>query len=137
MQLHFRMASAAAQARQRAVLRLAEQRRLGVCQHQRESRHEVWPCDRANLGLLEIRQRRIAMVEKCLRIELDLARGSGKSARSSVCAGDRVLGGPCLQTHPDALRRGPKLLQRHPSRRELMVIRSVDIAIPELRRKAE
>src|SRR5580704_17382382 len=137
MQLDFWMAGAPAQARQRAMLGLAKQRWLCIRQHQREARREVRSGNGAHSWLLEIRQRRIPMVKKCLRIELDLARGGGKSARSSVGARFSVLGVLRPQSHADPLRRRPKLLQGHPGRRELMAIRSVDIATPELRRDAQ
>ena len=89
------------------------------------------------MRLFKIRQRRIAVVEKSLRIELDLARRGGKAARCSIGAGFGMLALACLQTHPDALRCGAKLLQRNAGRAELMAVRRVDIAIPELRRETE
>jgi len=82
--LEARMRGALAQARQRAMLALAEQARLRAGQDQRKERGEIGACCRANLWLLENGQRRVAVIEKGLRIEFDLTRGCCKAARRAV-----------------------------------------------------
>jgi len=73
MQLHLRVQGMPAQTGQRAVLTLAEHRRLCVRQDQRKARREVGARYRADPRLFEIRKRRVTVIEKGFRIEFNLA----------------------------------------------------------------
>ena len=96
--------------------RLAEQRRLRAGQDQREARRQVGPRHRADRRLLEIGQRRVAVVEEGLRIELDLARRRGEAARRAVRVRLGMFGVAGLQRQPHAAGRGAQLLQRDAGR---------------------
>ena len=63
-------------------------------------------------GSDEIGQRRVAVIEERLRVELDLARRRREAARRAVRVGLGMLGVAGLQRHAHAARGGAQLLQR-------------------------
>ena len=79
MQFDFRVAGALAQAGQGAVLALAELAALGAGQDQRVALGEIRPGEWADQRLLEVRQRRVAVIEEGLGVELDLTRRRGEA----------------------------------------------------------
>ena len=93
--------------------------------------------DRADLRLLEVGQRRVAVIEEGFRIELDLARRRGETARIAVRIGLGVFGVARPQRHAQAAGGGTQLLKRNAGGAELMAIGGLDVAVPELRAEAE
>src|SRR6516165_10709479 len=77
------------------------------------------------------------MLQKGLRVELDLARGSGEAARRAIGVKFRVFGVAGFERQPNSAGVGAQLLEVDAGRRQLMAIGGVDIAIPELRTEAE
>ena len=137
VQFHFRMRGAVAQTGQCAMLSRTEKRWFRPGQDQREALHQIRPRHWAGLWLHEIGQGRVAVVEEGLRIEFDLARRRGKASGRAFGVQFRVFGVSGLQCHPHAPWRGAQLLKRDASRRELVPVSSIDVAIPELRGKAK
>src|SRR5215468_10084187 len=128
MQIDLRIRSAFAKARELAMLCLAEQRRLGARQNQRKTRRQIGPRDRADPRLVELWQRRVAMLQKCLRIEINLARGGGEPARRASGVKLRVFGVTGYERKPNSAGVGAQLLEVDAGRRQLMAIGGVDIA---------
>src|SRR5262249_25210888 len=137
MQLDLRIGSAFAKARELAMLSLAEQRRLGARQDQRKTRRQIGPRHRADPRLVELWQRRVAMLQKGLRVDLDLARGSGKAARCAIGVKLRVFGVAGFERQPTPAGVGAQLLEADANRRQLAAVGGIGIAIPELGTEAE
>src|SRR5438105_15737972 len=114
------------------MLGLAEKRRLGAAQDQRKAHRQVGSRYRADLWLLKLRQRRVALVEKGLRVKLNLARRRRKAARRAVRVrfGIFRVAGLQRELYPAAV--GAQLLKADASRRQLMAVGGVDVAVPEL-----
>src|SRR6516164_11615812 len=77
------------------------------------------------------------MLQKGLRVELDLARGSGKAAWRAIGVKFRVFGVAGFERQPNSTGVGAQLLEADAGRRQLVAVGGIDIAIPELRTEAE
>src|SRR5262245_25699584 len=119
------------------MLALAEQGGLGTGQHQGEVRGEVRPCHGANRRLDEIGQRRVAMLQESFGIEFYPARWRGETTRMTVRVELSMLGVAHLQRYTHALCPRAQRLQGDARGRELVAVRRLDIAIPELRRQPQ
>src|SRR5262245_4306038 len=117
------------------MLAVAEQGGLGTGQHQREAHGEVRPYHGTDYRLSEIGQRCVAMIQESFGIEFYPARRRGETARIAARVGLGMFGVVYLQryTHPLCLR--TQRLQGDARRRELVAVRSLNIAVPELLRK--
>ena len=126
MQHHLRIHRAPAQTRQRAVLGLAEQRRLGAGEHKRVTirlrirwRHKF-------------RHRRIALRLQGLGPELHLARGCGEAPRIDRRVRLGVLGIAGGERHADAPRICPQGLEFQPAGGQLVTVGCLNIPVPEM-----
>src|SRR6266566_3291660 len=131
MHFHFWAWGALAQARQNAMLALAEQRWLGASEHQRKAGRQRRVSDRTDLWFDELGQRCVATCPKRIRPEFDLARRSRKAARIALGVRLDVLGMLCDQGHADSAGRGAELFQTYAARFQLVAIRGVDLTAPE------
>src|SRR5215469_13183324 len=77
------------------------------------------------------------MLQKGLRVELDLTRGSGEAARRAIGVKLRVFGVADFERQPNSARVGAQLLEADAGRCQLVAVSGIDIAIPELRTEAE
>src|SRR6201986_3263413 len=77
------------------------------------------------------------MLQKGLRVELDLARGSSKAARRAIGVKFRVFGVAGFERHPNSAGAGAQLLEADAGRRQLMAVGGIDIAIQEMWTKAK
>src|SRR5215472_7311154 len=77
------------------------------------------------------------MLQKSLRVELDLARGSGEAARRAIGVKPRVFGVTGFERQPNSAVIGAQLLDADAGRGQLVAVGGIDIAIPELRTEAE
>ena len=137
MQLHFWVPSALAQAGQTAMLALAKHCRLRIGQDQRKARREVRPRHRADLWLLEVRQRRVAVFEERFRVEFNLARRRSESAGIALRIELGVFGVARLQRYAQAAGGGAQLLQSNAGGAKLGAIGGLDVAVPELSAETE
>src|SRR5215471_4637316 len=77
------------------------------------------------------------MLQKSLRVELDLARGSGEAAWRAIGVKFRVFRVTGFERQPNSAGVGAQLLEADAGRRQLVAVGGVDIAIPEQRTEAE
>src|ERR1700746_1226574 len=77
------------------------------------------------------------MLQKSLRVELDLARGSAEAPRRAIGVKFRVFGVAGFERQPNSAGIGAQLLEADAGRRQLAAVGGVDIAIPELRIEAK
>ena len=77
------------------------------------------------------------MIEEGLRVEFDPSRGGGEAARHAICVRLSVFGVAGLQRNWHSAWDGTQLLERDAGRRELVAVSGINVAIPELRGKAE
>ena len=71
------------------------------------------------------------MLQECLGIELDLARGRAESSRYPLVIDCRVLGIAGLERHPDPAGGGAQGLHREARRTELVPVRCLDVTLPK------
>jgi hypothetical protein len=73
---------------------------LDASQDERTADRKIWPRPWTDHGPCVLRQWRVAMHQKRLGIEFNLARGRAESPRYSICVDDGVLGVVGLKGHP-------------------------------------
>jgi hypothetical protein len=137
VELDLQLRGAFAQDRQCTMLGLANQCRLRTRQNQRKVRCQIGPSHWADRWLRELRQWRVGVLEKRLRIEFPFPRWGGKAARRAVHTHFGMFSVTGLQCPPHATGIGAQLLQCNASRGELITVGGVDVAIPELLAKVE
>src|SRR4030095_17013468 len=131
-----RIAGTPAKARERAMLALAELRGLGAGQDQRITLGQVGPREGTDQRLLVLRQRRVAVLEERLGVQLDLPCGRREAARYAVLLLG-VLAIACLERHPHPARVFPERVERHAGGVELVAVRRLHVAVPEVSAEAE
>src|SRR5215204_5740197 len=114
------------------MLTLAELTALSGGQDQRVVLGEIWPRDGTNERLLEVRQRRVAVIEKGLGVEFNFARRRREPGWDAI----RLLGVfviPRLQGHAYATGVLAQGIERDARGAKLVTVGGVDIAVPEVR----
>src|SRR5262249_6289906 len=119
------------------MLSLTKKTGFRACQDQREGRGQVRAGDRAHGWFDKIRHGRIAVIKEGFRPEFDLPRRRRESARMPLLIARSVLGVLRRERFPQSGRLRSKLLQCDVARTELLPIRGVDIAVPEMLAKTE
>src|SRR5262249_40669333 len=132
VQLHFWMERAAAQARQAAGLTLAGLVVLCAREGERIPLGVLRLRDRPYEGLLVDRKRRVAMLREQIGEDLDSACRRRKALRHAVLQlGELSI--TWLERYPYSSRVLAEGFERHAGGPELVAIRCVDIAVPEVR----
>src|SRR5262245_12070690 len=132
MHFHFWMRCALAQARQSAMLALAEEGRLGAGKHEGEAVGQRRLCHRAVPRFNEDGQSLVAAFEQSLRPEFSFSRGSRKTARITLRVQFAVLGVLCSKWDAYAARFGAEPFQAYPAGLELVAIGGLDVPTEEL-----
>src|SRR5690606_32168807 len=119
MDLHLRIACAASEACDAAMLRLAEMRVLGRGENEREAGGEIGPRPRRDPRLLEVGQGHVSIFEHLFRIELDPPRRRPEACGHAV-ARLGIFSMARLHRRTDAARFGAQGLERDPARSDLV-----------------
>src|SRR5262245_27041817 len=118
------------------MLALAELRALGAGQDQRVACGQIRPRQGTDERFLEDRQRRITVIEKGLRVELDLSCRRGQAMSGAVCHfGVFAVTRLERESHTGGML--AKRLERDAGGAELIAISGIDVAIPEVGAKPE
>jgi len=102
VQLDHRVGHRAPQPRQVAVLAVAELRHLGRGQHQRVALRQVGAAERPHRRLLELGQRRVAMLEEALGVDLNAPGGRREARRRAARTVAGILAVARLERHAHA-----------------------------------